>query len=321
MKISVIMLTYNRREFLPKMIETVQKQTMKDFEFIIVDNGSEDGSGELIESYRQSDSRIISIKLPKSSIATGRSIGLSKAGGEFIAYIDDDDWLVEDYLETLLNHAQKQDADIAYCGSYKEENGSIRDNCVPAEAEVLSASEAVIRMLKRRECNAALPSKLIRRELFEGVEFPAWSKHEDIFVTYKLLAKANRVATCSEKKYCFVRHGKNISAFTTNDSLLTPEQLEEYFGAFQERTEYLAKALPDIADYAQYSEWSYLISMCNKIESNHLKNCVKQLEYARKTLLEHYDEFYGGRYILDFEKAWMEKYIVPYRDIGQKGVR
>lgn len=312
------MLTYNRRNFLPKAIDAVLRQTLADFEFIIVNNGSEDDSREVIKTYMEKEPRILLVDLKKSSIAVGRSAGLAKACGEYIAFIDDDDWLFEDYLETLLTTAQSTDADIAYCGSLKEENGAVADNCVPVKTEVLSAAEAVVKLLQRKECNAALPSKLIRRTLYEGVEFPAWSKHEDIFVTYKLLAKANHIAVCSDKKYCFVRHGANISAFTTNDKLLTPEQLDEYFGAFRERTEYLSERLPEIADYALYSEWSYMISMCNKMESNHLFECRKQLEYVKKELTTYYEEFFYGKYIQDFEKKWMRKYITYDNNVENK---
>ena len=98
-------------------------------------------------------------------------------------------------------------------------------------------------------------------------------------------------------QYRVFRHGGNNSSFTANDLLLTPEQLDEYFEAFRERTIYLSNKLPKIADYAQYSEWSYMISMCNKIEKNHLKQCSKQIEFVKIDLIAHYDEFYNSPYI------------------------
>ena len=120
-----------------------------------------------------------------------------------------------------------------------------------------------------------------------------------------------------EPKYCFWRHPGNNSAFTTNDLLLTPEQLDEYFDAFRERTEFLSAKLPKIADYAQYSEWSYMISMCNKISKNNLVSCQKQLEFVKKELTEHYEEFYESEYIEEFEKEFMRKYIEPEYMVGK----
>lgn len=315
MKISVIMLTYNRLEYLRKVIANVLNQTMPDFEFIIVNNGSDDESQKLIEQYARQDGRIRLISLNKSSIALGRTAGLKAAVGDYIAFIDDDDWFAVDYLQSMLDCAKNAQAELVFCGSYKSEKGIVSDNCVPISSGEVSAQEAVIKLLQRKECNAALPSKLIKREVFDDVEFPPESVHEDIFVTYKLFAKAKKVAVLKEKKYCFVRHGKNISAFTTNDKLLSPAQLDEYFNAFRERTLYLKRKLPEIGEYAQYSEWSYMISMCNKIESNQLENCAKQLEYIKKELLKNYDVFYNSEYIQDFEKEWMTRYIGPEKDL------
>ncbi len=123
------------------------------------------------------------------------------------------------------------------------------------------------------------------------------------------MANARKVIANGLPKYCFIRHEKNNSSFTTNDMLLTPEQLDEYFSAFRERTIYLSQVLPDISEYAQYSEWSYMISMCNKIIKNNLTNCSKQLDYVKNELKKHYDEFYYGKYIEEFEKEFMNLYI------------
>ena len=114
-------------------------------------------------------------------------------------------------------------------------------------------------------------------------------------------------------KYNFYRHVGNNSAFTTNDLLLTPEQLDEYFGAFRERTRYLSEKLPAIADYALYSEWSYMISMCNKISKNNLVACQAQLDFVKRELTEHYEEFYNSPYIEEFERDFMRKYITQKR--------
>lgn len=310
MEVSVIMLTYNRAKFLVRAIESVLSQTMQDFEFIIVDNGSTDETLETIRRYVKLDSRIRYMTLKKSSIAVGRTEGLKLAKGHYIAFVDDDDWFEADYLEILYDCMIADRADIAYCGSLKDEGGEILSNCVPQKREVLTAEQGVVKLLQRKECNAALPSKLIKRSLYNSVEFPPNSVHEDIFVTYKLFAKARRISVTDAAKYCFVRHGKNISAFTTNDRLLQPEQLEEYFSAFKERTIYLSRAIPSLAAYAQYSEWSYLISMCNKIESNRLVECEKQLSYIREVLNENKETFMNSPYIMGFEREWMKKFIL-----------
>lgn len=307
--ISVIMLTYNRENMVGRAIESILNQSYRDFEFIIVDNGSDDRSGEIADTYAAKDDRIKVIHISKSNIGTGRNTGLDAAKGEYITFIDDDDTAEPDMLEFLYGLAKEQDADISLSGSIKEVKGELLPNCMFDEKLVMTPEEAVVTLLKRKKYNAAMPSKLMRRELFDKIRFRTEGKYDDITVVYKYFAEAKKVVAYGLPKYCFWRHSGNNSAFTTNDLLLTPEQLDEYFEAFRERTEYLSEKLPDIADYAQYSEWSYMISMCNKIEKNHLQQCSKQLALVKKELTAHYDEFYNSPYIEEFEKEFMRKYI------------
>ena len=164
-------------------------------------------------------------------------------------------------------------------------------------------------LLKRKKYGAGMPAKLFSKKLFDTIRFENNRKYEDIHTTYKYFANAKCVIAHGMPKYRVFRHRGNNSSFTTNDLLLTPEQLDEYFEAFRERTVYLSNKLPKIADDAQYSEWSYMISMCNKIEKNHLEQCNKQLEFVKNELLAHYDEFYHSPYIEEFEKEYMKRYI------------
>lgn len=307
--ISVIMLTYNRENMVGSAIESILNQTYQNFEFIIVDNGSTDQSGKIADSYAEKDSRIKVIHIPKSNIGTGRNTGLDMAKGDYVTFIDDDDTAEPDMLEFLHALAVECDADIALCGSYKEVNGEILPNCVFDEKLIMTPEEAVVTLLKRKKYGAGMPTKLFSKKLFDTIRFENNRKYEDIHTTYKYFASAKRVTAHGIPKYRVFRHGGNNSNFTTNDLLLTPEQLDEYFEAFRERTVYLSNKLPKIADYAQYSEWSYMISMCNKIEKNHLEQCNKQLEFVKNELLAHYDEFYHSPYIEEFEKEYMKRYI------------
>lgn len=314
-KISVIMLTYNREKLVQRAIESVLNQTYKNFEFIIVDNGSEDKSGEIVERYAQIDKRIKSYHISKCCIGAGRNFGLKQATGEYVAFLDDDDWMYEDMLEYLVNFVKKYNADIALCGSQKEVDGKIYDNCCFDEVLVMNSEESVVELLKRKKYNAAYPTKLLKKELFEQIPFREDGKYDDITVVYKHFALAKCVVAGGEPKYCFMRHENNNSAFTTNDLLLTEGQLEEYLAAFRERTEWLSAKLPLIADYAQYSEWSYMISMCNKIEKNQLESCYGVLKKIKTVLIVNYDVFFDSEYIQDFEKEWMEKYIAVERNV------
>ena len=309
MKISVIMLTYNREDYIERAINSILNQEFKDFEFIIVDNGSTDNSGKIADTYASKFDNIKAIHLSKKSIGAGRNVGLDAAKGDFITFIDDDDITKPDMLKFLYELVIQNNADISICGSNKIVNDEELPNCVYDEKLIMTPSEAVVELLKRKKYNAAMPTKLLKRELFNKIRFKEDGKYDDITVTYKYLANSKKVVYYGLPKYCFYRHENNNSSFTTNDLLLTPFQLDEYFEAFRERTQYLSNLLPDIADYARYSEWSYMISMCNKIEKNNLSECSEQLKFVKEELASNYDEFYTCPYIEDFEKEFMLKYI------------
>ena len=311
MKISVIMLTYNREELVARAIESILNQTFKDFEFIIVDNGSTDRSGAIAREYALKDSRIRVIHKEQGNIGSGRNAGLDAAIGKYIAFIDDDDYAETDFLEFLYNLAKTHNADISVCGSTNEENGHQVPNGIYMydEKYIMDAEQATVNFLWRKLYNAAMPTKLVRRELFNSIRFFDEGNYDDITTTYRYFANANTVAVHGLPKYCFYRHPGNNSSAATKHHLLNPAQLNEYLAAFCERTEYISKTLPQLRDLAFYSEWSYMISMIEKIHRYGLNNCADLLEFMCDKLRVYWDDFYNGNYILEFEKGWMERYV------------
>ena len=216
--ISVIMLTYNREKYIARAIEAILKQTYYDFEFVIVDNGSSDRSGQIADEYARKDTRIKVLHIDKSSIGHGRNIGIANAKGDYIAFVDDDDVAAPDMLEFLNQLVKDNHADIAICGAQKDVNGKILPHSMWNEYCIWSASDAVTELLKRKRNNAGLPTKLIKRTLFEEIPFKENCKYEDIWICYKYLANANKVAAYGLPKYCFTRHENNNSSFTQNAS-------------------------------------------------------------------------------------------------------
>ncbi len=302
--ISVIMLTYNREQFVGRAVESILGQTCRDFEFIIVDNGSTDRSGAIAEEYAVKDSRIRVIHRERGNIGSGRNAGLDAARGEYIAFIDDDDWAEPDFLEFLLGLIQENDADVSICGAA----GKVFD-----EKRLMTAEEALIELMWRKRYNMAFPTKMFRRELMKTMRFPEDGSYDDIALMYRLLAQAKRVAYHGLPKYTFYRHPGNNSAWTTNHTLLTPETLEEYLEVYRMRTQWLSGLFPNSAAAFRYFEWSFMISMVEKVARLGLTDCDAQRERMARELWEHREEFLGCPEILEFEKEWMKKYILEGR--------
>ena len=185
---------------------------------------------------------------------------MDAATGEYVAFIDDDDYAESDFLEFLYNLAKKHNADIAVCGSTKEENGQQLPNGIYQydEKYIMDAEQATVNFLWRKLYNAAMPTKLVRREMFDSIRFLNEGKYDDITTTYRYFTNAKIVAAHGLPKYCFYRHSGNNSSAATKHHLLNPVQLNEYLAAFRERTEYISKILPQLAGLALYSEWSYM---------------------------------------------------------------
>lgn len=299
-KISVIMLTYNREGLVSRAIESILAQTEPDFEFIIVDNGSVDRSGEIADAYAAKDNRIRVIHREKGSIGSGRNTGLNAVRGEFVAFVDDDDWTEPDFLEFLYALATENSAEVAICGAADK---------VFDEKKVMSAEEALIELMWRKKYNMAFPTKLFNRRLADMLRFPEEGAYDDIALMYRLLAEANKVVYHGLPKYTFYRHESNNSAWTTNHSLLNAETLDEYLYAYRTRTEWLSARFPDSAATFRYFEWSFMISMVEKIHRLQLRGCEKQLSHMTRILQENKKEFLAAPEILEFEKEWMREYI------------
>lgn len=307
--ISVILLTYNREKLVGRAIRSVLAQTFPDFELILVDNGSTDNSGAVCEEYQKADGRVRVIHTEKGNIGSGRNAGLALAQGEYIVFVDDDDWCEPDFLAFLYGMTAERAARIAICGTVREDDRGILSAPAAHETLEMTAEEAILTLLWRRHYNTGFPTKLIARELYQGLCFAQTGQYDDISLLYKLLSRADKVVYDSRPAYHVYRHGGNNSLATTSDRLITPAYLEFYRSAYRERTLWLCERYPAKSDYWWYFDWSFQISMIHKILENGLTDCGEQLESMRDELTGQRQAFLNSPHILDFEKAWMRRYV------------
>ena len=295
------MLTYNREDLVSQAIESILLQTLPDYEFIIVDNGSRDRSGVIADTYAEKDLRLHVIHQARGNIGSGRNTGLNEAKGEYITFIDDDDVAELDLLDFLYNLAIINNAEVAICGAFDK---------VFNEKRIMTAEEALIELMWRRRFNMAFPTKLFHRSLVEDLRFPEEGKYDDIALMYKLLAKPKRIAYHGLPKYTFVRHENNNSAWTTNHKLLHSGTLDEYLRVYRERTDWLSARFPNSSAAFRYFEWSFMISMVEKIHRLGIQGCNSQLNILTRELKKNAHEFFSGNFALEYEKEWMRKYIL-----------
>ncbi len=309
MKISVILVTYNRMGYLSRALESVLSQTFTDFELVLVNNGSTDDTAALCQSYATKERRIKLVTILQNNGAPqGRNAGLDAATGEYITIVDDDDFCEPDLLSHLWGLACEYQADIALCGSWNDFGDHLEPYFIFDELMVLDKEKGLDELLKREKYNVAPPTKLFRKQLFQDIRFIDGVLVDDIHVIYKVFANANKIAAQGRPLYRFTKHNSNMTGFIQNNRL-SPRLLEEYLTMYQERAKYLSEKVPSITARARYSQWSYMISMCEKIKSYQCDDCEQQYAFMINELRQNSREFTSSPFITDREQKLMQEHL------------
>lgn len=213
--ISVILPVYNTEHYLKQCLDSVLCQTYRDFEVILIDDGSADGSGDICDEYAQKDRRVKVIHQKNRGVSSARNAGLREASGEWISFVDSDDWLEADMFQVLLTGAEKYQADIAAGDVYEEsERGwTIRNIWKELGAESDDCFSGEKKFLYGLSYTPVLWNKLIKRTLMEQFFDEACTYGEDTLFLVEVVKKAQRVAVIKKPvyHYRFERVGNVVS--------------------------------------------------------------------------------------------------------------
>lgn len=204
--ISVIVPVYNVVTFLPACLDSLLAQTHDDFEILVVDDGSTDGSATLIASYAQKHPHIIrAFTKPNGGLGDARNFGMEQAGGEYLAFVDSDDLVAPTFLSSMLAAAEEHGADLVLCGIVPFTDPASPVPYLPEpDLSVFGHSLAQEpRLLYRVDASAC--DKLYARRLFEasGVKFPVGMAFEDVPTVYRMLDSARCVVKVDEPLYLY----------------------------------------------------------------------------------------------------------------------
>ena len=218
MKISVIVPVYNCEAYLPGLLDSVLAQTYQNFEIILIDDGSRDGSGNLCDAYAEKDSRIRVVHQENHGVSHARNRGLALAAGDAVSFIDSDDTLEPDMYELLVNTMQEHEADIAHCG-YKhivgEEIRLVHDTkrVIPQ-----TTGEALECFVSGRLFGGGLWNKLFRAELVKDLTFREDLKiNEDILFNFQAFCRAKKSVFADYALYNYVARFGASAVFRTPD--------------------------------------------------------------------------------------------------------
>ena len=202
-KLSVIVPVYRGEKYLKRCLDSIVNQTYKNLEIILIDDGSPDKSGELCDAYEKKDGRIKVLHQENKGVSAARNAGLDMASGDFIGFVDSDDYINERMYEVLLSNCLKYGAEVSVCRLARFEGESaFVESKQSDKINVISAREALINMHGRDGQVYTIPcNKLYRKDLFEGLRYPLNKINEDEFLTYKVMDNAKRIALTEEVLY------------------------------------------------------------------------------------------------------------------------
>ena len=204
MKVSVIIPVYNVEQYLERCLDSVVNQTLKDIEIICVNDGSTDGSLQILEKYAKNDARIKILTRKNGGLAAARNTGLEHASGEYIGFIDSDDWIDLDYYEKLYNTAKKYDSDIAYADFIRKGKNKHKIRMHINEEIVSTDIRSKIDNCKNLTLGCVW-NKIYRKELIfnNDLSFPEGHVYEDGVFSMKSLYYANSVVSAPNTYYYY----------------------------------------------------------------------------------------------------------------------
>ena len=228
-KVSVIIPVYNTEKYLERCLDSLILQTLRDIEIICVNDGSTDGSLEILTDYSEKDDRIIIINQVNSGMSVARNVGIDNAKGEYIGFVDSDDFVEYGFYEKLYNSAKEEGADIA-CASI------VRENEQKKKVLIEYNSKIVCEDVKSKFENAKLPSccfvwnKIYRREslLNSGVKFPIGMIYEDMVFTPNVLIEMDKMVTVPDVFYHYWKSRKSAIKIDTDKSRANKLEAKKY---------------------------------------------------------------------------------------------
>lgn len=188
-KVSIIVPVYNVEKYLPTCIESILNQSYKNFELILVDDGSPDKSGDICDDYAKKDNRIKVIHQRNSGSSAARNNGLETSSGEYITFVDSDDWIDENHIETLYHSISSSKVDIVQCDLCYERNDGQKIWSNKPSSEV--PRQVILDSMNGR-IHAGVVLKMARKNLFEekSIRFPKYDFFEDMHTSINLLLVA-----------------------------------------------------------------------------------------------------------------------------------
>ena len=279
--VSVIIPVYNVEKYIKPCIESIINQTYKNLEIILVDDGSTDSSGLICDEYSERDNRIKVIHQKNRGLSGARNSGIEIAKGEFLSFVDSDDFLDLRFFKEMMQKAEKEKSDIALCGvTYCNENGEfISEDIIDKHTVIMGLDQLKLLLCDNKKYSTTAWAKIYRKNLWDQIRYPEGKYHEDVYTTYKVVDKSHRSSIIAKPYYWYRQITGSITHSKFNLKHLDSVE------ATKERAEYMVENHPYLKKYAfstvAYSSIKILEKMIqdnisDKVIEQQLKQNVKK---------------------------------------------
>lgn len=241
--ISVILPIYNVEQYLEKCLSSLQQQTYVNFEALLVDDGSTDNSGAVCQRYSAKDSRFIYLYKANGGVSDARNYGLNKASGEYISFVDPDDYVTHDYLSYLMELLIANSGCISACNHWicrgkRQKTNAQSDH----SAEYFGLKEAYERISYHDTIDVSLWGKLYSRDIFESIRFPKGKIFEDTAVFAQILATGGGIVYGYKPQYYYQIRDKSITTLEFDEKKL------HYIGATDAMCNVILQQFPELGE-------------------------------------------------------------------------
>lgn len=244
--ITVVVPIYNVEKYLERCVDSILAQTFQDIEVILVDDGSPDNCAALCDEYARKDTRVRVIHKENGGLSDARNAGMDTAKGEYLCFIDSDDFIDPEMLQILYQLLTDNQADISICGVRNCFESGAYEQCPDERQFVLSGEEALKQTLMGRELAGTICNKLIRRGLCREHRFIKGRTYEDAFFMPELLLQAKTVAVTTKSFYNYWHRSGSITTkpFT--------ERNMDVVDAYSYTLQVVRECCPELTDVAMF---------------------------------------------------------------------
>lgn len=228
-KLSIIVPVYNVEQYLHKCIESILAQSFKDCELILVDDGSTDSCGAICDEFLAKDERVKVIHQDNQGVSVARNIGVQCAQGDYIGFVDGDDYIALDMFEGMMKYLETNNLDIVCADCYVVKNDKAKFKPRYTNNHIWDDGKAINEILQGTLDNAVW-NKVYRYDVVTGIEFPKNRRYEDVATTYKFIYNAKRVGYISKPYYYYVKRKGNFISQSFNI-----QSRYEHFLGYKER--------------------------------------------------------------------------------------